>query len=304
MELFELRYALMLSECQNFSRAAEKLFITQPTLSQQIRKLESELGFPLFIRDSRKVVPTIAGERFLEHTTKIIEEYESLQKEVQSIKNMLEGKITFGTSPISSPFISEGIPLFLAKFPQAVFTLLEKNDPDLIDMTARNEIDLAVVSLPHTHVHRDKLRMIPIQEECVCVVLKKGHPLAVQEEVTLEELMPYKLIFSSRRAGLRKIVFSAFKEHGLTPQDTLELTSSEARFPLIMGGAIALALSEQNEWFSHKDLVRIPLAPRIYSTFSLILSKEKHSSFVLDGLIQIMLKEAKKRFEQPNRILV
>lgn len=299
MELFQLRYAVMLSECRNFSRAAERLFITQPTLSQQIQRLEKELGVPLFLRDSRRVVPTTSGERFLVGAVKVIQEYENLQKEVQSIQNMLECKTTFGASQFSSPIISEGIPLFLAKFPQADFKLLETNDPNLIDMVSRNEIDLAVVSLPHNHIHRDKLRIIPIQEEYVCAVLKRDHPLAAQSGITLGDLIPYKLIFSSHRTGLQKTLFAAFYAHNLSPKETLELTSIGTRVPFIMGGAIGFSLSEQNSLRSQKDIVRVPITPRIYSTFSLILPKRKQVTFVLDGLIQIMLQEAKSYFNQP-----
>lgn len=288
MELFQLRYAVTVLEYCNFSRAAEKLFITQPTLSQQIHRLEQELGFSLFSRNSRHVVPTAEGEHFLKSAVKVLQEFENLQREVQSIQNRLEYKITFGTSPFSSPFISGAIPLFMEDFPKVSLTLYEASDEELIDLVVKNELDLAIVSLPQNHPQREMLRVIPITEEYVCTVVSKDHPLAAQPAVTLEELLPYRLAFSSPKSGLRKIIFDEFETQKLAPPQTIELASIDARMELILNGAVGLTLSGQKTWHTQKNIIRIPVSPRIYATFSIILSKKTKISAALKDLIQIV----------------
>lgn len=288
MELFQLRYAIMLSECRNFSRAAEKLFITQPTLSQQIQRLEHEIGFPLFKREFRQITPTAAGERFLLSAAKVVQEHEKLLTEVQNIQNSLERKVVFGTSPISSPFITGTIPLFLADYPKVSLMIVEAHDPDLITMALKSELDLAIVSLPHNHPQRNLLHVIPIQEEYVCALLKKDHPLTKQPEITLEELHEQKLVFPSSSAGSYKIMSDAFKQNGMSMPETTDLVSIEARVELIMSGAVGIALSEQKAWHIQNNIVRVPIFPRINSTFAVITEKGKRITPELDDLIQIV----------------
>ena len=299
MELFQLRYALALSECGNFSRAAEKLFITQPTLSQQIQRLEQELGFTLFRRDPRKVAVTDNGKRFLASAARVLREFEKLQGEVQSIQNTLNSRITFGVSPYSSPFISGALPLFQEKYPHAEIKLYESYALDLIDMLLAGELDLALISLAHNQPRRSLLKIHPIAEEYICAVLHENHPLADREEITLEELSPYRMVFSSERSSMRSSIFSAFEDEGLPHPATIELTSIDAQHELIVGGAVGVCLSGQKTWNVKKDIVRIPVSPRIYNTFCIILPKNATISPVLNTLIQLVAvkKSGKKEFD-------
>lgn len=296
MELFQLRYAVTVAEYCNFSRAAEKLFITQPTLSQQIQRLEQELDFPLFSRDSRHVTLTPEGKSFLKSAENVLREFEALQKEVQRIQNRQAYQITFGTCPVSSPFISGAIPLFLKDFPQARLTLYEAYEEELIDMVIKNELDLALISLPEHHIQREFLRVIPIQEEYICVVVHKGHPLAVHSEVKLEELLSHQLVFSSPKSGLRKMLFDAFASQALSPPETIELTSIYARTELILNGAVGVTLSGQKTWHVQRDVLLVPIAPRFAATFSIILPIDKKISPALKDLIQIVsIKQSGKK---------
>lgn len=297
MELFQLRYAVTLSECRNFSRAAEKLFITQPTLSQQIQKLEKKVGFTIFERDSRRVIPTPAGEQFLFYAERVIQEFERLKEEVDNIQSTLKHDVQLGASQYSTQFFSESIPSFLVKFPQINITISELHDPELTESVIKNKIDLAVVSIPHNHATRDKINIFPIKEEHVCVILKKGHPLTQKSEVTLHDLIDYKLIFSSHRGVLLPIMKSAFEQAGLHLPDPLDLTSIEARIPYIMDGALSFALNARNDWEKYDEITRIPITPPIFSTLSLITPKGKEITPTFKALINYLHDEINNHFE-------
>lgn len=297
MELFQLRYAVTLAEYRNFSRAAEKLFITQPTLSQQIQKLEKSVGFTIFDRDSRRVTPTPAGEQFLLHAERVIQEFERLTEEVENIQNTLRHDVLLGASQYSTQFFSSSIPSFLVKFPQINIKILETLDHELTESVIKNKIDLAVVSLPHKHANRDKVRIFPIKEEYVCAILKKDHPLTLKGEVTLRDLIDYKLIFSSHRGILQPIMSHAFAANDLHPLEPLDLTSIEARIPFIMDGAITFALNGRNDWEEYDEITRIPVTPLIYSTLSLIAPKEKEITPAFNALINYLHDEISNHFE-------
>lgn len=288
MELFQLRYAAAVAEYRNFSRAAESLFVTQPTLSQQIQRLEQELGFFLFSRNSRQVTLTPEGQRFLESAANVLRQFEALQEEVRNIQNEQSYQITFGTCPVSSPFISGAIPRFLTDFPQAHLSLYEAYEEELIDLVVKGQLDLALISLPEHHIRRKALRIVPVQEEYVCAVLTQDHPLAARSEVALKDLLDQHLVFSSIKSGLRKTVLEAFSEKGLTPLETIELSSIEARAELITDGAVGVTYSGQKTWHRQKGIVRLPIIPHIWATFSIILPQGKQISPALKDLIQIV----------------
>ena len=297
MDLFQLKYAVTIAEYCNFSRAAQALFITQPTLSQQIQKLEQELGFQIFFRDSKRVVTSLIGERFLKDANKVIKEFESMQKNMQSIKNMLGSEVIFGTSPIRGSLLSSGILRFLTEFPQVSFRLAEAFDFDLIEMVRNHDVNAAIVSLPSNSGHIEGVRLIPIQEEHLCALLKKDHPLARQEVVDLEDLVYEKLIFASPRSSLRKVIIEAFEKRGKMPGVIIDLSSISARNSLIMNGMVSFALSGRSEWKKQKDVVLVPVVPYIYNTLSVVLPIDEQSSFLVNALVKIMSEEISKQFE-------
>lgn len=288
MELFQLRYAVTLSECRNFSRAAEKLFITQPTLSQQIQKLEKKVGFMIFERDSRRVTLTAAGERFIAYAQRVIQEYERLEEEVDHIQSTLKHDVLLGASQYSTQFFSETISSFMVKFPQINITILEQHDVELTESVIKNQVDLAVVSVPQNYSALNKINIFPIKEEHVCVVLKKDHPLARKDEITLQDLVDQKLILSRHRGVLLPVMKSAFEDAGLHLPDFLDLTSIEARLPYIMDGAVTFALNARNDWEPYQDIVRLPITPPIVSTLSLIAPKGKELTPTFKALINYL----------------
>ena len=118
MEIRQLQYALQIAEERNFSRAAEKLHIAQPSLSQQLSKLEKEIGVLLFQRTTNSVDMTYAGEVFMERAQKILDSLEQLKKEMADISQTRTGKVTIGTMPITgSHLLPHVLPLFHKKYP-------------------------------------------------------------------------------------------------------------------------------------------------------------------------------------------
>ncbi|MGM9607993.1 MAG: LysR family transcriptional regulator [Oscillospiraceae bacterium] len=297
MELHHLYYILMLAQEKNFSRAAEKLFITQPTLSQQVKKLEHELGFPIFQRSTKNVTLTSYGELFVARAQKVITEFEDFQQWTVQIRKQKSTKLSFGTSALTAPHASACIPDFINQFPEVQFIHTEQWDPTLMNMVKDGELDIALVGLPRNDVDRAGLHIFPILEEHVCVVMSRAHPLHDRESVTLQDLANEQILVTSSESGLTRLMKSEFALRGLNPNFMLNLISIEARLSMVIKGAVTFVMNRQFEWYNQKDLAVIPIEPKIHRTLALIAAANREISVVEKTFIQIIKEGVAKRLE-------
>lgn len=186
MELQQLRYLIAIAETGNFTRAAERCNVTQPSLSQQIINLESELKHKLFHRLGRKAVLTEAGAVLLDRARRILFEVADSTRELQD-STALERKITIGAITTLAPYL---IPQILAqcqkRLPNLQVQLLEDFRPELTRAVIEGELDLAIVSLP---VKDPRVSVEPLFSETLLLVVGKPHPLARKHSVTVEDLV-------------------------------------------------------------------------------------------------------------------
>jgi DNA-binding transcriptional LysR family regulator len=285
----------MLAEEKNFSRAADRLFITQPTLSQQIKRLETELGFPIFQRTTKSVELTSYGDLFVARAQKIVSDFEDFEQWIAQIKSAKNANLSFGSSALTSPHASACISDFIAQFPDVQLAYTEQWDPTLVNMVKGGALDFALVGLPPNGVDRSGLHIFPIQEEYVCAVMSQTHPLHTQASVTLQELANEKILCTSSESGLTNLMKSEFALRGLHPHFVLNLISIEARLSMVMKGAVTFVMSKQFEWYNHDGLAVIPIAPKIYRTLALIATANREISVVEKAFIRIIKEGVARR---------
>lgn len=299
MELFQLLYAVTLADCRNFSRAAERLFITQPTLSQQIRKLESECGFPLFLRNSKYVSLSQEGEFFIEKARFVLSRFEDLQSMVSSLRKQLSSVITLGINLASSAFDVAGCTAkLMLEFPSIKFNIIEARSPELIEMIRDGKIDIAFTDLG-LPADWCGLNVSPISDGYVCLVVNKTHKLANRKSVALEDLENETLIFSSYRSVTSRLLRRAIEEQGVRPGATMELNSPDTRVSFVTKGTgVTFAPNIRAEWYLNHQLVMLPIQPRIGLTFALISAHSKgsgpHIGIVHSTLEEELRKNAEK----------
>jgi DNA-binding transcriptional LysR family regulator len=176
MDFRELQYIVSIAKQQNITRAAEEVFVSQPTLSIFVQNLEKKLGQPLFRRLGNKFLLTYAGERYVEKAKIMLGMKKALDQEMADImkKNIGELKIAF---PImrGTYMLPCTLPVFREEFPQVRVSVKEANSAVLEEMILEGEIDLAFFTLPirHPDIHYDV-----IKEEEIVLVMSAGHPLA------------------------------------------------------------------------------------------------------------------------------
>ncbi|MEW9669067.1 LysR family transcriptional regulator [Ammoniphilus sp. 3BR4] len=234
MELRQLEYALMIAEERNFSRAAEKLHLAQPSLSQQMIKLEKELRVQLFERRPGDIQLTYAGKRFIDQASKILDQVEQLKQEMMDVVDSSKGQIIIGTLPITGAhLLPAALPLFQQEFPGIELVMLEETTTQLEQLTAKGQTDISLLSLPITE---KGLEIVPLLEEPIYLAVPPNHPFSTRKEVELSECKDESFIVLKRGQGFREISQRLCHQAGFEPKVVFESTNIETVQSLVASG--------------------------------------------------------------------
>lgn len=192
MEMHQFRYVAAVAQTGNFSRAAEQCHVSQPSLSQQIQKLESELGERLFDRRKREARLTPHGEVFLRRALRILEEVDAAKREASDARDLLRGTVNLGVLPTIAPHLLPGVMAeFSRRFPGVEVVVHEDTTAQLIKLALAYEIDLALASEP---IREDRLAVQELFSEELLLAIPPRHRLARKREVAPADLEGEKLI--------------------------------------------------------------------------------------------------------------
>jgi LysR family hydrogen peroxide-inducible transcriptional activator len=192
MEMHQLRYVVAVSRAGNFSRAAEQCHVSQPSLSQQILKLEEELGERLFDRKKREAKLTSHGEAFLPRAIKILEEVDAARREASDAHALLRGRLTVGVLPTIAPYmLPEMLAEFAEKFPGVEIVVHEDTTARLLKLAQAYEIDFALASRP---IQDQRMQVKDLFTEELRLALPPGHRLTRKRTVRLTDIEREPLI--------------------------------------------------------------------------------------------------------------
>lgn len=300
MELRQLQYTLQIAEERNFSRAADKLHIAQPSLSQQLSKLEQELGVKLFQRNTSTVELTHAGESFIKHARKIMDAVEQLRQEMDDISQLRAGRVIVGSMPITgSHLLPYVLPAFKSAYPEIQVTLLEDTTLNLEKLTAGGGTDLSLMSLP---LQEPTLTYEVIGEETIDLAVPPNHPLATAENrrigVTLEQLKDEAFIVLKKGQGFRKLTVDLCRNAGFEPQVVFESNNIETVQSLVAAGMGITLVPRIVARAERSELVPfyIPLAPPAPSrTLVIAYRKGRYLSKAAEAFIETFKLTMKQR---------
>lgn len=202
MELRQLKYFVTVAKTLNFSDAARKLFITQGTLSQQIKQLEDEMGFQLLSRTSHSVTLTEAGEELLPIAKKTIEESENCRKKMNELRGALTGSLSIGVTHSFSMLLGGTIRDFMKKHPGVKLKIYYKTATELSEMLQDGDLDLFLAFKPAQL--SDNIEAETLFPSRLSVVMRKDHPLATKKEISLEELKSQSIALPGSGLQARK----------------------------------------------------------------------------------------------------
>ncbi|MFF3209740.1 LysR family transcriptional regulator [Streptomyces sp. NPDC002886] len=259
MELRQLEYFVAVAEEQNFTRAAERVHISQSGVSAQIRRLEEELGAELFDRSARTVTLTVAGKAALDHARAALAATGSLAQAVGEVTDLIRGRLTVGmvVGCTVTPLF-EGLAAFHRAHPGVEIALLEDNSEPLVQAVRTGAVDLALVGSAATTP--DGLEALTIVSERLVAAVPPGHPLTRADRVTLGDLDGHPLICMPRGTGIRTVLDRACAARGLHPAIALEAGASDAMADLAARGLGVAVLSASMAEHYRDRLTALPLA--------------------------------------------
>ena len=226
MELRQLRYLIAVAEEQHFTRAAAREHVAQPALSQQIRRLEAELGLTLVQRTTRSVAMTEAGEMLVARARRAIAELEAAKAELQSLAGVQAGRLSVGALHTMGPV---DLSLLLATFhrthPGVELTVREQSSEELAAMLRDDEVDLAFLSVTE-RMRTHGLTLDRLVSEELVAALPADHRLARRRTVHLADLAGDAFIAFREGSRLRELLESAAATAGFEPRIALETNES------------------------------------------------------------------------------
>src|SRR4051812_43677684 len=236
MELRQLRYLVAVADEQHFTRAAAREHVAQPALSQQIRRLEAELGLTLVERTTRRVAMTEAGKLLVARARRALAELEAAQAELQSLAGVQAGRLSVGALHTMGPVdLSLLLATFHRRYPGVELTVREQSSEELAGMLRDDEIDLAFLSVTE-RIQSHGLALHPLVREELVAVLPPDHRLAGRPEVQLAELAQDAFISSREGARLRELLVGAAAGAGFVPRIALESNESRRIRSLVSRG--------------------------------------------------------------------
>lgn len=243
MELRQLEYFVAVAEERNFTRAAERVHISQSGVSAQIRRLERELGAELFDRSGRTATLTVAGKAVLEHARAALAAAEAVGRAVGEVTGVIRGRLTVGmvVGCTITPLF-DALAAFHRAHPGVELSLLEDNSDRLVEGVRAGAVDLALIGAANTTP--EGLDALTVVSERLVVAVPAGHPLAEQRQVTLRDLAAHPLVCMPPGTGLRAVLDRACDAQGLQPPIALQASSADAVADLAARGLGVAVLSE------------------------------------------------------------
>uniref|UniRef100_A0A7V4XTH8 LysR family transcriptional regulator n=1 Tax=Acidobacterium capsulatum TaxID=33075 RepID=A0A7V4XTH8_9BACT len=234
MEFHQLRYVCAIAETGSFSRAAERCQVAQPSLSQQVLKLEEDLGVKLFDRLGRSLRITEAGRAFLPHARSILHQMEAARSSVAGKSKDVSGSVAVGVIPTIAPYLMPRYTAtFARRYPEARLRIIEETTPVLVESLRNLSIDLAVLALPLRH---KDLECIPLLTEPMFAVLPKDHPRAHAETLSLKELRGETFVMLRDGHCFRDLSLAACSHARVTPRIAFESGQFRSLFGMVAAG--------------------------------------------------------------------
>ena len=225
MDLYQLRGFYEIVREQSFTRAAEKLFLTQPAISLQIKALEGELDEILLERNRRQLRLTPAGEILFAHTKEIFARLEMARDEIAALKLVLRGRLAIGTSDTNCTYILPGLLAeFRTRYPEVELDIRNRMSPEVGNLVLNDEVEFGLATLPVKH--RDLLGKVLFARRDV-LICSPDHALGKRRRIGLKQIAEHPFLALERGSTSRQLLDEVFQREGLELQVEMNLVGIE-----------------------------------------------------------------------------
>ncbi len=288
MEVHQLEYFCEICRIKSFTKASINLKVAQSCISQQIKKLEKELGIDLFVRTTRNVNLTEAGDIFRLHAERVVNDVNKAKQALLPYTNAGYGKIRIGALPVMSYLgITAIIAKFQLSFPNIHVDLKEEASSILFEDLLSNRLDAVFVTQPNK-VPKELKSHTFIEDELV-FVCSNTHPLAKETIIDLATTSDQNYIFMKPMNGMYHICLSACHQFGFTPRIIFESSQIDTIIGLTAEGVgVTLLSSKIAKEFQHKPIVIIPMQQKILRNTAFMYRRQSQKNKLISHIEQIL----------------
>jgi LysR family transcriptional regulator, low CO2-responsive transcriptional regulator len=300
MDYDQLASFLEVARLQSFSRAAEKIYRTQPAISAQVRLLEQECGEKLFDRSGKKVLLTPAGEILLRYAQKLLDLQKEALQTIAELNQTPRGKLYIGANEATCLYV---LPKTFARFrqlyPLVQISIYRNFSHKILQKVQEGAVDMGIVTLPQT---ANNIEILPVFRDEVQVVVPKNHPLAKSRSVTIEEVAQHPLILP-KTGHTRVVIDRLLRDYRDHLQISMELASVETQKKFVGAG---LGISLISREYAQPEVAAgvlklIPLeGQKIYRELGLIYRRDRYLSLPAKVFLQVVQESTKASQSGPS----
>ena len=285
MDLYTMRYVLAVADAGNFSLAAQSCHVGQPALSQQIAKLEKELGVVLFYRSPKGAVLTEAGKEFVARAREILQYAQALQEEMAFYAGLHKGTLTLGIIT-SLQCIDFGgmLSAFCCSYPDISVNILQDGTHRLVDLLLERKLDLAFLNRPTTGIESN-LKFVKLGEDTYSLAVARLHPLARAGTVSLSDLRDEHFIFHQTGQVASELCLEACRRAGFEPNIVCRSSSPTTGLYMVQGG-LGVAFLPSEEFRSHTvdGVVEVKLKEKIIKEVGIAWRRDAASPLLNEAI--------------------
>lgn len=293
MELKDLRYFTEVANYGSFTKAAASTYLSQPTLSKSIKKLESELNVELFERSTRSLMLTDAGEIVLQQARKILGATDELSSLLDDLINLPTGNIKIGIPPLIGTLFFPGIAKTCRQqYPQVSLELIERGAKRIEQLVEEGQVDVGIIVFP---TDDSKFDITPFIKEEFMLYTSSKHQFATLKEVSLQQLAEENFIVFNREFALHELVIKECQKAGFQPNIAHESSQWDLITELV-GAELGITLLPKSIYrkMDHNTIQMIKLTSPPMWELGFITKKDRYQSFAVRALLELVSAENKK----------
>lgn len=301
MELRQLYYFTKVAETLNFSEAARSLFVTQSTLSQQIKQLEEEFGTVLFERDSHSVSLTENGARLLPLAKRTLQDAKDCVNQIRDLQEMVSGELIVGVTYSFCPILNETVKNFIDNYPGVKLKIVSKSNEELISMLRKREVDFVLAFKPTEGY--DDIESHILFDDRLSVILRNDHPLADRKSLSIDDLQRQKIALPSKGLQARNALDKAMDIDKQNLDICIDLNEIDILLDIVQSSHLLTILSEATIYHHKERLRAIPLdIPQNQMEGCIHVLKKSYRKRSAEAFVKL-LRESNEINERINRWL-
>ena len=293
MKINQIEYVFEVARCGNMTAAAAKLFVTQPTLSQQIMNLETELGVKLFTRMPRSMLLTPAGEEFLIYAKRILSDLENLNVTMENYAKVRKGKIRIGMlSTFGCLNIINKLSIFKKENPEIETIIAVDQSKNLVERLISHELDVAFIIISTMLPEVPSLNLVKLFDNEMMILLPKNHPLGNKKCISFEDLQGQNIIMPAPTSSLYDPLYAAFISANVEPKIICETSHPELFIQMVSNDmGVAFASERVVAANRHHPFLARPLHTYIAQSIYYAVLKDSYDISVIQRFSDYVIRE-------------